>query len=29
MMFNTLIRDGDSLLCDDEKGEGFIHFYKL
>ena len=29
MMFNTLVRDGDSLLCDDEKGTGYVHFYKL
>jgi len=29
MMFNTLVRDGDSLLCDDDKGEGFVHYYTL
>ena len=27
MMFNTLVRDGDSIVCDDDEGEGFSTMY--
>ncbi len=28
MMFNTLIRDGSALICDDEKDSGFVSLYQ-
>jgi len=27
MMFNTLVRDGDAILCDDDGNEGFSSLY--
>jgi len=28
MMFNTLIRDGSAIICDDEKDSGFTSSYQ-
>jgi len=29
LMFNTLIRDGDAIECDDDAGEGFRSMYRV
>jgi hypothetical protein len=29
IMFNTLIRDGDAIECDDDRNEGYYPLYRL